>query len=134
MTLIPVSSSVALAALVLEGWRCAVDGHSRDRRVDGRPSIDGVSENVQHPSEDRVSDRNGDGGSDPPHPGSATKPAGPLQGDSANGERIVVTLDLRHDVAAGRHLDFQRLPDRWKCSVQERNVQDRAPDRLYESF
>ena len=60
---------LALAALILEGWRCAVDGHSRDRRVDGRPSIGGVSENVQHPSEDRVSDRNGDGGSESAAPG-----------------------------------------------------------------
>ena len=105
---------LALAALSFERRRRSVDRHPRDGRVDGRPSIDRVSKNVQHPAEDRVADRNGDGGSHPSHAGAATETAGPLQRDSANRMRVVVTLDLRHDAVAGRHFDLERLPDSWK--------------------
>ncbi|OQB35645.1 MAG: hypothetical protein BWY06_03079 [Candidatus Latescibacteria bacterium ADurb.Bin168] len=94
-------------------------------------AVDGFADNVQHPSQRSLADRNGNRDACIPHGHIAHQSLGGVHGNGPDLVLPQVLRNLQNQALAVFPIYFERIQDRRQCAACEVNVYDRAHDLNY---
>ncbi len=97
-------------------------------------SVDGLADNVQHPPQRSLADRNRNRDTRIPHGHIAHQSLGRVHGDRPYLVLSEVLRNLQNQPLAIFSIDFERIQDRGQFSASEVNVYDRAHDLNYFTY